>query len=152
MTRDAQDPRSMLCFDVYAANLAFGRLYQRLLDPLGLTYPQYLALAALWGVENLTMGALGERLGLDSGTLTPMIKRLEALGLVRRRRDPADERRVRVSATDAGMALRARAASVPGCVAAATGLDPAEIAELQSVLRRMKASLAAADGAAAGAS
>jgi DNA-binding MarR family transcriptional regulator len=144
MTPNAHDLRSMLCFDLYAANLAFGRLYQKLLDPLGLTYPQYLALAALWCVDDMTMGELGERLGLDSGTLTPMIKRLEALGFASRRRDPADERRVRVAATASGRALRDRAEAVPGCVAAATGLEPEQIVQLQSVLRRLKASLAAA--------
>lgn len=94
-----------LCFALYAANNAMGRVYARLLTPHDLTYPQYLALMVLWEQRESTVGALGERLFLDSGTLTPLLKKLEKKGLVTRRRDPADERRVVVALTDAGSAL-----------------------------------------------
>ncbi len=102
-----------LCFPLYAASNLMTRLYRPLLDELGLTYPQYLAMLALWEASPCTVSALGERLLLDSGTLTPLLKRLEAAGLVRRIRDTADERRVLVSLTADGLALQNRAASVP---------------------------------------
>ena len=102
-----------LCFPLYAASNLMTRLYRPLLDELGLTYPQYLAMLVLWEASPCTVSALGERLLLDSGTLTPLLKRLETAGLVRRTRDVADERRVLVSLTDDGLALRARADGVP---------------------------------------
>ena len=102
-----------LCFPLYAASNLMTRLYRPLLDELGLTYPQYLAMLVLWEASPCTVSALGERLLLDSGTLTPLLKRLETAGLVRRTRDAADERRVLVSLTDNGLALRARADGVP---------------------------------------
>lgn len=102
-----------LCFPLYAASNLMTRLYRPLLEELGLTYPQYLAMLALWEASPCTVSALGERLLLDSGTLTPLLKRLEAAGLVRRVRDAADERRVLVSLTDNGLALRDRADGVP---------------------------------------
>jgi DNA-binding MarR family transcriptional regulator len=102
-----------LCFPLYAASNLMTRLYRPLLDELGLTYPQYLAMLVLWEATPCTVSALGERLLLDSGTLTPLLKRLETAGLVRRTRDVADERRVLVSLTDDGLALRARADGVP---------------------------------------
>lgn len=102
-----------LCFALYAASLAMTKVYKPLLEPLGLTYPQYLVMLALWEVDGPTVSQLGERLALDSGTLTPMLKRLQALGLVQRQRDAADERRVRVLLTPQGRALRSRAAEVP---------------------------------------
>lgn len=102
-----------LCFPIYAASNLVARLYRPLLDELGLTYPQYLAMLVLWEASPRTVGALGEQLMLDSGTLTPLLKRMETAGLVHRNRDPADERRVLVSLTDDGQALRVRADSVP---------------------------------------
>lgn len=102
-----------LCFPLYAASNLMTRLYRPLLDELGLTYPQYLAMLALWEASPSTVSALGERLLLDSGTLTPLLKRLEGAGLVCRTRDTADERRVLVSLTAEGLALRNRAESVP---------------------------------------
>ncbi|WP_456243236.1 MarR family winged helix-turn-helix transcriptional regulator [Zavarzinia marina] len=98
-----------LCFALYSASHLMTRAYRPMLGALGLTYPQYLAMLVLWEADDLTVGALGERLFLDSGTLTPLLKRLEALGLVERRRDPADERQVRVRLSDAGRALEAEA-------------------------------------------
>ncbi|MGY9045905.1 hypothetical protein P775_02345 [Puniceibacterium antarcticum] len=131
----------MLCYDLYAANHAFGRIYKPLLAPLGLTYPQYLAMLTLWAAAPLSVGEIGRRLGLDSNTLTPMLKRLEGMGLVQRRRDGADERRVSVDLTEAGRAQEAQAAHVPGCAAAATGLSMAELLALQLQLRKLRGAL-----------
>ena len=132
-----------LCFAVYEAGHAFGRVYRSALAALGLTYPQYIAMVALWTQDDVTVRGLGKMLTLDSATLTPLLKRLEVAGLVSRTRDPADERQVRIRLTDAGRALRGEARAVPPCVSAATGLDPAalrrltaEIASLRDSLRR----------------
>ena len=97
---------SMLCFTVYSTAHAFNRAYKPLLDALDLPYPQYLVMLALWDRNDVTVKAIGEMLHLDSGTLTPLLKRLEAMGLVRRVRDSADERSVRISRTAAGVAMR----------------------------------------------
>jgi DNA-binding MarR family transcriptional regulator len=94
-----------LCFAVYSANLAFGRAYKPILDKLGLTYTQYIAMVALAGEDEQTVGALGEKLFLESNTLTPILKKLEQIGYLTRQRDPADERQVRVSLTPAGRKL-----------------------------------------------
>ncbi|KTE24251.1 MarR family transcriptional regulator [Sphingopyxis sp. HIX] len=94
-----------ICFAVYSANLAFGRAYKPILDALGLTYTQYIALVALGDGDEQTVGELGEKLFLESNTLTPLLKKLESAGYIRRRRDPADERQVRLSLTPAGRAL-----------------------------------------------
>lgn len=96
---------NFLCFAVYSANLAVGRVYKPILDPLGLTYTQYIALVALGEEDGLTVGVLGERLFLESNTLTPILKKLESAGYIRRRRDPADERQVRANLTPAGRRL-----------------------------------------------
>jgi DNA-binding MarR family transcriptional regulator len=96
---------SFLCFAVYSANLAYGRAYKPILDKLGLTYTQYIAMVALSDADDQTVGALGEKLFLESNTLTPLLKKLEAMGYIRRLRDPADERQVRVSLTPAGRGL-----------------------------------------------
>ena len=93
---------NFLCFAVYSANLAFGRAYKPILDKLGLSYTQYIALVALAEADDLTVGALGDKMYLESNTLTPLLKKLEADGFIRRQRDPADERQVRVSLTPAG--------------------------------------------------
>jgi MarR family transcriptional regulator, organic hydroperoxide resistance regulator len=93
---------SFLCFAVYSANLAFGRAYKPILDKLGLSYTQYIALVALAEADDQTVGALGDKMYLESNTLTPLLKKLEADGYIRRQRDPADERQVRVSLTPAG--------------------------------------------------
>ena len=114
---------SMLCFAVYAAGHAFTRFYKPRLDALGLTYPQYLVFLVLWEGDGLTVKALGERLLLDSGTITPLLKRLEARGLVERRRDAEDERQVRVLLTEAGRSLREQAQSIPLAVGKASGLS-----------------------------
>jgi MarR family transcriptional regulator, organic hydroperoxide resistance regulator len=101
---DSEDRKlsNFLCFAIYSANLAFGRAYKPILDELGLTYTQYIALVALGEDDDQTVGALGEKLFLESNTLTPILKKLESIGYIRRRRDPADERQVRVRLTPAG--------------------------------------------------
>jgi DNA-binding MarR family transcriptional regulator len=131
-----------LCFAVYSTSLALTKLYKPLLAPLKLTYPQYLAMLVLWQDDGLTVSQLGERLALDSGTLTPLLKRLEATGLVRRLRDAADERRVRLQLTPAGRALKQRALPVPRTLAAATGCGLDEIAELTARLQALRERLA----------
>jgi DNA-binding MarR family transcriptional regulator len=104
---------NQLCFAIYSASHAFTRAYRPFLEPLGLTYPQYLVLLVLWDRDGLRVKEIGARLFLDSGTLTPLLKRLETLGYVRRLRDPRDERQVAVTLTAAGRSLEAKAASIP---------------------------------------
>ncbi len=131
-----------LCFALYDAQRAVTRLYQPLLADLGLTYPQYLVMLVLWEAdEPVSVGELGARVHLDSGTLTPLLKRLEAQGVVDRRRDPADERRVLISLTDDGAALQDRAAGVPACLVAAMGMDLAEVIGLRDRLKDLTDSI-----------
>lgn len=118
-----------LCFAIYSANLAFGRAYRPILEELGLTYPQYVTIVALWEEDNQTVGALGEKLFLDSNTLTPLLKKLEAMGYVRRQRDPADERQVLVTLTDAGRRLREKGFN--RTLVKATGLAPEDFRRMQ---------------------
>jgi DNA-binding MarR family transcriptional regulator len=130
-----------LCFALYSASLAMTKLYKPLLEPLGLTYPQYLAMLVLWEADGLTVSQLGERLALDSGTLTPLLKRLEVLGHLQRLRDAADERRVLLQLTAQGRALRTKAQRVPSAVARATGCDLAEITALTARLQALRGQL-----------
>lgn len=150
-TSHAPDPKlrldDFLCFAVYSASHAFNRLYRPLLDRLGLTYPQYLTLVALWEADDRTVGELGRRLGLESSTLTPLLKRLEVLGLVSRARDPRDERQVRIRLTDPGRALEAAACAVPGQLLAASGLDVAAVTRIRDALATLDAALARAEAA-----
>jgi DNA-binding MarR family transcriptional regulator len=132
-----------LCFALYSASLAMTKLYKPLLEALGLTYPQYLAMLALWERDGVSVSELGERLHLDSGTLTPLLKRLEAAGLIARVRAVDDERRVHVSLTAEGRKLKVRAARVPGCVLAATQCSIAQVQELTEQVRALRARLAA---------
>lgn len=133
---------NQLCFALYAASGLVTRAYRPLLEPLGLTYPQYLAMMALWEKAPRTVSDLGEALGLDSGTLTPLLKRMEAAGLVTRRRDAADERRVLIALTDKGRHLQDEAAGVPFALACALDLPPEEIvalrASLQDLARKLR--------------
>lgn len=137
---------NQLCFAVYSASLAMTRLYKPQLDKLGLTYPQYLVMLALWEEDGPMVSALGERLSLDSGTLTPLLKRLEANGLVARVRDVADERRVHITLTAAGRKLKGRAAGVPACLLAASECSIDELVtltrQLQSLRDRVRAAAA----------
>ncbi|MEV7108075.1 MarR family winged helix-turn-helix transcriptional regulator [Streptomyces atroolivaceus] len=130
-----------VCFSLQAASRAFGGVYREALGDLGLTYPQYLAMMVLWEHGPLPVKTIGERLHLDSGTLSPLLKRLEAAGLVRRERSPEDERSVMVRLTDAGTELRERALPVPRSILRATGLSVQEILALQETLGRLTASL-----------
>ncbi len=134
-----------LCFALYASSNLMTRLYRTFLAPLGLTYPQYLAMMALWETSPQTVGALGKRLSLDSGTLTPLFKRLEKLGFIVRRRDPEDERRVLIDLTEAGEALRAKAAVVPFQLLCKLPLSPEEAVALKDQLTRLAEGLAATD-------
>ena len=117
------------------------KLYRPLLEPLGITYPQYLVMLVLWEGDDLTLSQLGERLMLDSGTLTPLLKRLEAIGLLRRERDAADERRIRIGLTARGRALRRRAQGVPALAARATGCGLAELDGLTENLKKLRTSI-----------
>jgi DNA-binding MarR family transcriptional regulator len=130
-----------LCFAIYSTNLAFGRVYKPLLDELGLTYLQFIALVALNEEDNQTVGSLGEKLYLESSTLTPMLKRLEAMGFVTRQRDVLDERQVRVALTETGRAVRDRGACGLEPIVDATGLAPEEFQRIQSNLVTLRDSL-----------
>ena len=134
-----------ICFAVYSAGHAFNRIYKPLLDPLGLTYPQYLVMVALWAADKQTVGALGEKLLLESSTLTPLLKRLEAMGLVQRKRDAEDERVVRVSLTEKGKALQRNARQVPDCVSQMTGLSPTELRRLTATITKLRETLREAE-------
>lgn len=124
-----------LCFALYSASLAMTKLYKPLLDQMGLTYPQYLVLLCLWEQDHQGVNDIAQRLSLDSGTLTPLLKRLEAQGLVRRQRSSSDERRVNVSLTPAGLALQEQAAVIPACVLQATQCN---LDEVQALTRELK--------------
>ncbi|MGO4492032.1 MarR family winged helix-turn-helix transcriptional regulator [Arthrobacter sp. 2YAF22_2] len=126
---------------MYAASRAATAAYRPMLDELGLTYPQYLVMMVLWEDQPRSVRGLGRELGLDSGTLSPLLKRLESLGLVERRRSAADERRVEVFLTAAGTALSARAKGIPQRLADAAGLSAAELDQLRETLVRLTAAL-----------
>ncbi len=134
-----------LCFALYSTSLAMTKLYKPLLAPLGLTYPQYLALLVLWERDGLTVSELGERLFLDSGTLTPLLKRMEAAGWLQRERAAVDERRVIVSLTAEGRALRQKAKRVPIQLAQATHCDVSELTSLTQRLQQLRSHLLGAD-------
>ncbi|MBM6998194.1 MarR family transcriptional regulator [Paenibacillus sp. DXFW5] len=123
-----------LCFSLYACSRAILRLYRPYLDELELTYPQYLVLVTLWEKEKSTIKELGEALDLDTGTLTPLLKRMEAAGLIERRRDSADERVVNVLITPKGKALQEKAACVPQSLLAASDMEPGELNRLNETI------------------
>ncbi|HSV68473.1 MAG TPA: MarR family transcriptional regulator [Methylibium sp.] len=144
----AADPLALdaqLCFALYSASLAMTKRYRPLLDAIGLTYPQYLVMLALWERDGVTVSALGERLRLDSGTLTPLLKRLEALGLLQRLRATDDERRVCLTLTAAGRQLRRRALAIPPQLAQALDCTAAERVALTTALRALRDALAPSD-------
>src|SRR6185312_5927120 len=128
-----------LCFAIYSANLAFGRAYRKGLEDLGLTYPQWIAVVALWEQDGQTVSELGEKMFLESNTLTPVLKKLETMGYLRRQRDPADERQVRISLTEAGRLLREKGMHMN--LVAATGLKPDEFARLQETVVTLRDNL-----------
>lgn len=130
-----------LCFALYSTSLAMTKIYKPILSELGLTYPQYLVMLVLWENSRLTVSELGTRLTLDSGTLTPLLKRLETAGFVKRDRDAEDERRVLVSLTDAGRSLRASAAGIPEKMLCATQCSIEEIQFLTARLHALRSTL-----------
>ena len=134
---------NQLCFSLYSASLAMTKLYKPLLDALDLTYPQYLVMLVLWERDDITVSALGERLSLDSGTLTPLLKRLEQAGLLKRQRSSADERKVHVVLTGTGLALCERAAHVPACVVAQSGLPLGELMGLNQQIKKLRGAMRA---------
>jgi DNA-binding MarR family transcriptional regulator len=133
-----------ICFSLHAASRAFNGVYRVILKDLGLTYPQYLVMLVLWEEGELPVKKLGEHLRLDSGTLSPLLKRLESAGLVRRERSARDERSVEVRLTEEGRVLRERALRVPRRIVAATGFDLDEIRELRERLDELTTALDAA--------
>ena len=133
--------KRQVCFALYSATRAVTNYYRPLLEPLGLTYPQYLVMLVLWEHGECTVKDLGTQLMLDSGTLSPLLKRLETAGLLSRRRDPADERSVIVRLTDRGENLRHQATDVPINIAAASGLPPSELAQLRDTLAALTQSM-----------
>ena len=128
-----------LCFAIYSANLAYGRAYKPILEELGLTYTQYIAIVALWEEDHQTVGGLGEKLFLESNTLTPILKKLETMGFLTRERDPDDERQVVVSLTEAGRNLRQQGLEMD--LVAATGLAPEEFRAMQRGVVKLRDNL-----------
>ena len=134
---------NQLCFALYSASLAMTRLYKPLLEELGLTYPQYLAMLVLWEQDGLMVSEIGERLSLDSGTLTPLLKRLESSGLISRIRAVEDERRVHITLTAAGRKLKAKAAKIPGCILSASQCSIPELVSLTQQVQALRRKLVA---------
>lgn len=130
-----------LCFALYSTMIGVNKVYRTLLKPLGLTYPQYLVMLVLWEHDAQTVSAIGERLFLDSATLTPMLKRLEAAGLIERKRSEADERQVIISLTAEGQQLHDRARGIPSCLGAAMAFAPGEVEALRTQLNDMRGRL-----------
>lgn len=147
MTRTAANPApslridDQLCFSLYSANRAMNKVYRALLDPLGLTYPQYLVMMVLWQGDEVTVTDIGTRLMLDSATLTPLLKRLETAGLVTRTRASRDERQVLIALTAAGRALKKKAHAIPPGIFCATECSPAELAGMKKKLDGLRDSL-----------
>ena len=137
---------NQICFAVYSAAHAFNRVYKPLLDRLGLTYPQYLVMLALWERDRVPVKDIGERLFLDSGTLTPLLKRLETAGLVRRTRSTEDERQVLIDLTPQGQALKEKARAVPQSILEASDCSVAELVALKSEIVSLRDRLNAALG------
>ncbi len=138
---DPLDLDRQVCFPLYAASNLLNRLYRPILSELGLTYPQYLVMLVLWKQEPQTVGSLGDMLHLDSGTLTPLLKRMELAGLISRTRDAGDERRVLIGLTTKGRALRSEAEKVPAILSSGLAIDEAAIAELRDQVRALVAVL-----------
>lgn len=127
-----------LCYAIYSAGMAVQRVYKPLLDELGLTYPQYIVLNVLWREDEQTVGSIAESLALESSTLTPLLKRLESAGLVRRTRNPANERQVVVALTDAGRELRSRAGCLADALLVASGQESAHLNAIAADLRGLR--------------
>ena len=137
---------NQICFAVYSTAHAFNRVYKPLLDRLSLTYPQYLVMLVLWEQDGIAVRAIGEKLFLDSGTLTPLLKRLEGAHLIRRTRSSADERQVLIALTAQGHALRERASAVPAAILSASGCSIGEVSNMRKSLVALRDQLNAAVG------
>lgn len=138
---DAIEPvplRDHLCFALYSAHMAVQRAYKPVLEQLGLTYPQYLVMSTLWEQDGRAVGEIAEHLGLESSTVTPLLQRLETAGLVHRRRDPQNERRVVISLSEDGKALRKDAHCVTDQLVAASGMSGKELAEINAIVWRLR--------------
>jgi DNA-binding MarR family transcriptional regulator len=135
-----------LCYAIYSAGMAIQRAYKPLLDELGLTYPQYLVLNVLWKEDGQTVGAIAEQLALESSTLTPLLKRLEAAGLVGRARNPENERQVVVSLTAEGRAMKAKTGCLGDTLLASSGQTPAELGALNADVRKLRDAVYASIG------
>lgn len=133
--------KEMLCFSLYAANNAMNRVYKPLFEPLGLTYPQYLVLVVLWGKNEMTVSQIGDCLGLDSNTLTPLLKRMEVSGLLRRKRNAKDERQVIISLTAKGREMQRKSDHIPACILETTELSVAVAMQLCSTLADLRQSI-----------
>ncbi|PIB90911.1 MarR family winged helix-turn-helix transcriptional regulator [Caulobacter sp. FWC2] len=136
---------NQLCFSLYATTLAINRTYKPMLDALGITYPQYLVLSALWEDDGQTIGAIGTRLSLEPSTITPLVKRLEHAGFVDRQRDPIDERQVRVRLSKKGLDLRADATCLTSTLLAKSGLTVPQITELNTRVLALRRALVGED-------
>ena len=130
-----------LCFSLYGATMAINRTYKPLLDPLGLTYPQYLVLSTLWEADGLTVSAIGTRLALESSTITPLVKRLEAAGFVTRQRGTQDERQVNVSLTPAGRTVQAQTRCLAETLGQRSGMQVGELVALNQQVQRLRDAL-----------
>jgi DNA-binding MarR family transcriptional regulator len=135
-----------LCYAIYSAGMAIQRVYKPLLDDLGLTYPQYLVLNVLWREDKQTVGGIADRLALESSTLTPLLKRLEAAGLLRRTRNPANERQVVVALTDRGRELRSRAGCLADALLSASGQSSAHLNQITHDVRELRNAIYAHTG------
>jgi DNA-binding MarR family transcriptional regulator len=146
----AKDPLKLdqqLCYALYGASLAVGRVYKPLLDGLEITYPQYLVMSVLWEEDAQTIGTVAERLALDSSTITPLVKRLEAAGFLARTRNPQDERQVLVGLTDKGRALQARTGCLSEALLASSGWKVEQIIALNEQVKALRQALASAHAA-----
>lgn len=141
MTEDPLKLDEFICFALYSANHAMNRLYKPLLDAMNLTYPQYLVMVTLWERDGQTVGGIGDRLFLESSTLTPLLKRLEAAGLIQRARSREDERQVLISLTPEGSALKKKAASIPPCILEASGNSLDDLARLKTEIIALREAL-----------
>ncbi|MDF3840298.1 MarR family transcriptional regulator [Pseudomonas citronellolis] len=136
---------NQLCFALYSTSLQMTKVYKPLLQQLGLTYPQYIAMLVLWEQDGITVGEISARMLTDPGSLTPLLKRLEGEGLITRKRSASDERVVELRLTDKGRELRQQAESIPACILAASGLSLEELSRLKNELVELRGSLQGSD-------
>ncbi|ANI14314.1 MarR family transcriptional regulator [Pseudomonas citronellolis] len=136
---------NQLCFALYSTSLQMTKVYKPLLQQLGLTYPQYIAMLVLWEQDGITVGEISARMLTDPGSLTPLLKRLEGEGLITRKRSASDERVVELRLTDKGRELRQQAESIPACILAVSGLSLEELGRLKNELVELRGSLQGSD-------